>query len=83
MPDYSESPSDAQVEGLRILNEAITGKRTAQPWSCWVTYGYDHGPYVDGVYPDELSALRRLNDPSGTGLRAKQVSAGNIDEQLK
>lgn len=52
-------------------------------WNCWVTYGTDYGVYVDGVYPDELSALRRLNEEPGLCLRAKEVHAGDVREQLR
>lgn len=64
------------VEGMR----AEIG---VKPWSVWVTYGFGETDYVDGIYPDELSALRRLNEEPWMGLRVKQVFAGEVREQLK
>lgn len=62
--------------------EEMRAEIGVKPWNCWITYGHDHGAYVDGIYPTEIEALRRVNEAGGL-IRAKQVFAGEVDEQLQ
>lgn len=85
MSDIEDSPEVVAIRQRGYGSKSIDEMRAeigVQPWSCWVTYYWDCGVHIAGVYGSEIDALRCVNEDSSF-LKAKQVFAGEVVEQLK